>query len=227
MWFVSPPLERRLSGLSAAVVLPVVNVTTGNADAHSGSEELESGSLESLMVRYVEGDTSSFEELYRRLSPKLFGYLLRMTRQREQAEDLVQVTFSKVHRARDSYLKGAPLLPWVLAIARRSFFDARRRTKVRPEYLSSDGTMPEPETEPAILGNDVVEALELAMQQLPESYAEAIQLTKITGLSIAEASEVLGASKTAVKLRIHRGYKLLRKNLEAYGRDLLSEETPS
>jgi RNA polymerase sigma-70 factor (ECF subfamily) len=175
------------------------------------------------MVRYVEGESAAFEQLYRNLSPKLFGYLLRLTRQREQAEDLVQVTFSKIHRARDSYMKDAPLLPWVLAIARRSFFDAKRRTKVRPEYLSSDGVMPEPKTEEEALGNDVVEALEQAMHELPESYAEAIQLTKITGLSIAEAAEVLGTSKTAVKLRVHRGYKILRKNLEAYGRDLLPE----
>lgn len=176
------------------------------------------------MVRYVQGEPSAFEELYQRLSPRLFGYLLRLTRQREQAEDLVQITFSKVHRARDSYLKGAPLLPWVLAIARRSFFDAKRRTKVRPEYLSSDGSVPEPTVENDVLGNDVVEALERAMQDLPEAYAEAIQLTKITGLSIGEAAEVLGTSNTAVKLRVHRGYKLLRKNLEKYGRDLLPED---
>ena len=176
------------------------------------------------MVRYVEGDTVAFEELYRQLSPKLFGYLLRMTRQRDQAEDLVQITFSKIHRARESYLKGAPLLPWVLAIARRSFFDLKRRNKVRPEYLSQDGSLPEPPSEKAPLGNDVVEALELAMQRLPEAYAEAIQLTKITGLSLKEASEVLGASQTAVKLRVHRGYKQLRKNLEDYGRDHLPEE---
>jgi RNA polymerase sigma-70 factor (ECF subfamily) len=179
------------------------------------------------MVRYVEGDSQAFEDLYRKLSPKLFGYLLRLTRQREQAEDLVQITFSKLHRARESYLKGAPLLPWVLAIARRSFFDARRRSKVRPEYLSGDGVMPEPQTEQDALGNDVVEALERAMQDLPEPYAEAIQLTKITGLSIAEAADVLGTSNTAVKLRVHRGYKILRKNLERFGRDLLrAEGTP-
>lgn len=179
------------------------------------------------MGSYVEGDTQAFELLYRNLSPKLFGYLLRMTRQRELAEDLVQITFSKIHRARDSYLKGAPLLPWVLAIARRSYFDARRRTKVRPEYLSNDGVVPEPQKEDDPLGNDVVEALERAMQELPESYAEAIQLTKITGLSIAETAEVLGTSSTAVKLRVHRGYKMLRKNLEAFGRDLIPMEDAS
>jgi RNA polymerase sigma factor (sigma-70 family) len=205
----------------------MLDVTTPADSAVKSSGAPPPNSLEALMVRYVEGDGSAFEDLYRKLSPKLFGYLLRMTGQRDQAEDLVQITFSKIHRARDSYLKGAPLLPWVLAIARRSFFDSKRRSKVRPEYLSSDGTVPEPQNEEAPLGNDVVEALEKAMQDLPQPYAEAIQLTKITGLSIAEASEVLGTSKTAVKLRVHRGYKLLRQNLEAYGREFPAEESLS
>lgn len=219
MWIVSAPLA------SGSVVFSVQNVTTSVSLADS-SDSLPD-SLEGLMTRYVEGDARAFEELYRKLSPKLFGYLLRLTRHREQAEDLVQITFSKIHRARDRYLEGAPLLPWVLAIARRSFFDARRRTKVRPEYLSHDGVVPEPESDPGNLGSDVVEALEVAMQELPTAYAEAIQLTKITGLSISEAADVLGTSNTAVKLRVHRGYKILRKNLERFGRDLLDEETHS
>jgi RNA polymerase sigma-70 factor (ECF subfamily) len=61
-------------------------------------------------------------------------------------------------------------------------------------------------------------ALEQALDTLPEAYREAIQLTKISGLSIAEAAAVLGASETAVKLRVHRGYNLLRKELERFAR---------
>ncbi len=194
-----------------------------NELANSTSVE-QDDSIEGLMVRYVGGEMRAFERLYRVLSPRLFGYLLRLTRKRDEAEDLVQVTFSKIHRARESYLVGAPLLPWVFAIARRSFFDLRRRAKVRPEYLSNDGVMPEPVTEEDSLGNDVTDALEQALSKLPPNYSEAIQLTKISGLSIGEASDVLGCSKTAVKLRVHRGYKILRKELEEYGRDLLGEE---
>lgn len=174
--------------------------------------------IEELMVRYVEGDLAAFDEIYRQLSPKLFGYLMRLTRHQQRAEDLVQITLTKVHRARDSYLRGAPLLPWILAIARRSFYDERRRAKVRPEDLSHDGTMPEPRRTPEGVDNDVAEALELALSRLPPAYAEAIQLTKVTGLSIAEAAEVLGATRTAVKLRVHRGYKQLRNELEQYAR---------
>jgi RNA polymerase sigma-70 factor (ECF subfamily) len=62
------------------------------------------------------------------------------------------------------------------------------------------------------------DALEMALQKLPESYREAIELTKITGLSIQEAATVLGTTETAVKLRVHRGYNQLRKELEGFTR---------
>ncbi len=62
------------------------------------------------------------------------------------------------------------------------------------------------------------DALEIALQRLPESYREAIELTKITGLSIQEAASVLGTTETAVKLRVHRGYNQLRKELDSFQR---------
>jgi RNA polymerase sigma-70 factor, ECF subfamily len=179
---------------------------------------LEGLSLEGLMERYVDGDANAFDALYLRVSSKLFGYLVRLTRDRERAEDILQITFAKVHRARSSYLRGAPVLPWMLAIARRSFYDERRAKSVRAEDLSSDGTLPEPRPEESGLPTEIAEALERALDQMPEAYREAIQLTKITGLTVAEAAEVLGATPTAVKLRVHRGYEVLRTELDRFKR---------
>lgn len=180
--------------------------------------DIANGTVEALMEAYVDGSSPAFEALYRRISNTVYAYLLRLTRNRERAEDLLQVTFSKVHRARGSYLRGAPVLPWVLAIARRSFLDERRSARVRTEDLSSDGSLPEPPPEPTGVSPDVAAALERALDELPEAYREAIQLTKVSGLSIAEAASVLGASEAAVKLRVHRGYNLLRKQLETFSR---------
>ncbi len=174
--------------------------------------------LEELMERYVDGDASAFDALYQRVASKLFGYLLRLTRHRERAEDLLQITFAKVHRARDSYLRGAPVLPWMIAIARRSFRDERRAATSRSQDLRPDGQLPEPAPEPPAVPSDVSEALERALDNLPVQYREAIQLTKVTGLSMAEASEILGTTPTAVKLRVHRGYELLRRELERFNR---------
>lgn len=179
---------------------------------------LAESTSEQLMERYVDGEAEAFEFLYRRVSPNLMGYLLRLTRNRERAEDLLQITFSKIHRARGSFLKGAPVLPWILAIARRSFLDERRSAQVRTEDLSPDGSLPEQQHEERALPAELSDALEVALDRLPETYREAIVLTKITGLSVAEAATVLGSTETAVKLRVHRGYNQLRKELEQYSR---------
>ena len=187
-------------------------------DAPSGTRPLGT-TLEELMEQYVDGSATHSTSSIARVAPKLLAYLLRLTRNRERAEDLLQVTFAKVHRARGSYLRGAPVLPWMLAIARRSFFDERRAAKSRSEDLSSDGTLPEPAragSGPACRCSS--DALDRALSGLPESYREAITLTKITGLSVAEAAEVLGTTPTAVKLRVHRGYNQLRDRLEAFRR---------
>ena len=105
---------------AGSLVLPMGAVAAEALSPERVPSNDDASSLEELMVRYVEGDLEAFDHLYRRLSPRLFGYLLRLTRQREQAEDLVQITFAKIHRARQSYLKGSSPLPWALAIARRS-----------------------------------------------------------------------------------------------------------
>lgn len=177
-------------------------------------------SVEELMGAYVGGDPAAFDLLYRKISPQLLGYLIRLTRHRERAEDLLQVTFSKVHRARASYLPGAPVLPWVMAIARRSFYDELRAKKSRREELSHDGSLPEPKPAEEPVPADVSDALERALDALPDTYREAIQLTKITGLSMVEAASVLGTTPTAMKLRVHRGYRALRETLEKYQRDV-------
>lgn len=166
------------------------------------------------MEAYVGGDVAAFDELYRRVASPVFSYLLRLTRDRPRAEDLLQITFIKVHRARASYILGAPLIPWLLAIARRAFLDERRMKKSRYEDLSQDGKLPEQPQPVETVNDDVSDALARALDGLPENYRDAIHLTKITGLSLNEAADVLDTTPAAVKLRVHRGYNLMRERFE-------------
>jgi RNA polymerase sigma-70 factor, ECF subfamily len=192
--------------------------TVGAYGAGPADEEgLHSATLEHLMSAYVAGSERAFDELYRRLTPKVYGYLLRLARKPERAEDLVQVTYSKLHRARASYLAGAPLLPWVLAIARRAFFDESRALRSRREDLTNEGVLPEPSAT-ANEGTDTG-LLERGLAEIPEAYREAIVLTKITGLSLVEAAAVVESTPSAVKLRVHRGYKALRESMERLAQD--------
>src|SRR5262245_27346672 len=82
-----------------------------------------------LMQRYQAGDADAFRELYAFVAPRLLGYLTKLARSRPVADDLLQQTFLKVHRARAAYVPGADPLPWFYAIAHRTFLDEARRTK--------------------------------------------------------------------------------------------------
>jgi len=165
------------------------------------------------MEAYVHGDDAAFGQLHRRVSPSLHSYLLRLTRDRPRAEDLLQVTFVKMHRARCSYIPGAPPVAWIFAIARRAFLDERRTGKSRFEDLSPDGKLPECQ-ETKELSNDALrDTLTQALEGLPEKYRRAIHLTKIAGFSLTETANLLEITRAAVKLRVHRGYNLMRDQL--------------
>src|SRR5258708_6663302 len=79
------------------------------------------------MDRYAQGDDAAFSELYDALAPRLYGYLLRQTRNNARAEDLVQQTFLQMHCARGRFLRGADVVPWAFAIARRLMIAGFRR----------------------------------------------------------------------------------------------------
>lgn len=165
------------------------------------------------MERYVDGSVEAFDELYRRVSPKLFGYLLKLTRDVTLAEDILQSTFAKVHGARRAYLRGAPVVPWILVIARRTFLDERRAAPRRWETLSDDGSLPELGVDEPGEELEALQLLQRAMAALPPHYRDAIELTKLGGLSGVEAARQLATTHSAVKLRVHRGYQMLRQIL--------------
>src|ERR1700753_2419876 len=96
-----------------------------------------------LMQRYCDGDAGAFRALYAAVAPRLYGYLLKMSRERALADDLLQQTFLKVHRARGAYVRGADPLPWIYSIAHRTFIDAARKQKRAVVRVGSDDELPE------------------------------------------------------------------------------------
>jgi RNA polymerase sigma-70 factor (ECF subfamily) len=175
-----------------------------------------------LMQRYQDGDAQAFRELYALAAPRLFGYLMKLTRSRALADDLLQHTFLKVHRARATYVRGADPLPWMYSIAHRTFLDEVRKDKravVRtggddlPEVPAditgaSADRRDEPRADPAL-----AKAALDALADLPTGQREAVVLTKLEGKSVAEAAEITGATVGAMKVRAHRGYEALRRLL--------------
>jgi len=172
-----------------------------------------------LMARYCDGDASAFRELYALVSPRLYGYLMKMARSKALADDLLQQTFMKVHRARTAYIRGADPVPWIYSIAHRTFLDEARKTKRAVVRVGDDDTLPEvsadldgqtagSKDEPA--DPELVKTALDALAALPEHQRQAVVLTKLEGKSVAEAAEIAGTTVGAMKVRAHRGYEVLR-----------------
>ena len=181
---------------------------------------------DAAMERYSNGNDAAFAELYDAIAPRLLGFLRKATRDGSASEDLMQQTFLQIHQARGSFIPGAPVMPWALAIAKRLMIDSARRRRVELGLfahtpLDDDRMTCEPTA--AVLADDVLDArrLERRVQQkldaLPEIQRTAYQLVKQEGLSLKRAAEVLGTSVTAVKLRTHRAYQALRAVLREEG----------
>ncbi|HZX95905.1 MAG TPA: RNA polymerase sigma factor [Myxococcales bacterium] len=171
---------------------------------------------EELMSAYVAGDARAFEELFARLAPRIHGFFLRSFRDEGVADDLLQVTFMKMHRARERYRKDLRVTPWLFAIAARVRLDELRRRLRMPEDADEEALAradeqaprdPPPDTE----ARDAVRA---ALQALPESQRAVIHLHRYEGMTFAEIAQVLGTTPGAVKLRAFRGYETLRQQLK-------------
>jgi RNA polymerase sigma-70 factor (ECF subfamily) len=168
------------------------------------------------MERYASGDDDAFAEVYDALAPRLYGYLLRQTRDASRAEDLLQQTMLQLHRARDRFIPGAEVLPWAFAIARRLMIDAARKNK--RELLVSDlqeddvalGASTDPSADELVQAQQLAQRIELELRKLPANQRIAFELVKQEGLSLSEAAQTLGTTVAAVKLRAHRAYQSLR-----------------
>ncbi len=172
------------------------------------------------MDRYAAGDDTAFEELYDGLAPRLLAFLSRYTNDRARVEDVVQQTMLQMHRARGRFERGAHVLPWAFAIARRLLIDQHRRGGREVLSPSADDNPAEllaaldAPADELTIARELVERIEDQLRRLPENQRVAFELVKRDGLSHAEAATALGTTVAAVKLRAHRAYEALRRALD-------------
>ena len=174
---------------------------------------------DAAMERYAVGDDAAFEALYDSLATRLYRYIRRHVPDAHRADDLLQETFLRMHKARGTFLLGAAVLPWAFAIARRLVLDEVRHNRRAPRVVDDDDPIASSPAGTTERPEDMVEAREFAQRfldtlaRLPESQRTTFELLKQDGLTLAEAAAVLGVTVTAVKLRAHRAYEALRTTL--------------
>ncbi|MCZ8175863.1 MAG: sigma-70 family RNA polymerase sigma factor [Burkholderiaceae bacterium] len=166
--------------------------------------------LRPLWLRAQAGDEAAYREALQRIATRLRAYLRRrMQSLPDELEDLVQETLLALHLQRGTHDPALPVSAWVLAIARHKLVDLWRR-RGRQEALHD----PLDDVDEAWLAQPEPEAgtardLAVLLAGLSPAQRDAIVLTKIEGLSVAEASARTGASESAIKVQVHRGLKKL------------------
>jgi RNA polymerase sigma-70 factor (ECF subfamily) len=178
-------------------------------DQRSGERELLA-----LMERYQHGDREAVDELVRQLSPPLLRFFVYSRVPPNDVEDMLQDCWIRIHRSRHTYQAGAPVVPWVFAIARHTRLDGYRKRRRRESKEVLVETLPEvarPAEPSAAL--DPEEFTQL-LADLPESQREVILMLKVSGMSLEEVARATSSTLGAIKQKAHRAYTKLRQVLE-------------
>lgn len=159
--------------------------------------------VESLRARKA----GAFDAMYRRYGPRIWAFLVRLSRDHATAEDLYQETWIAAARRCHELAPQSDLRAWLFTIARNKhrshgrflFFDFRRRAALMAE-ASSEVTQPDE----VASGRARAAALERALAQLAEPHREVLLLCVIEGLETSEVAQVLGLKDEAVRKRLSR-----------------------
>ncbi len=163
---------------------------------------------EQAMLAVSNGDLDKAAVLYERYKKPVLGYFYRNTVRNETAEDLMQQVFFRVINYRKSFSEGYTFKPWLFRIARNVLQDAVQKNKI--SFTSLDEGLGFQEEEEMYTTEQEAQ-LKIALQKLPDEYREVILLSRYEELKYDEIAAVLQISTALVKVRVHRGLKILRE----------------
>jgi RNA polymerase sigma-70 factor (ECF subfamily) len=164
------------------------------------------------MERYQQADPEAPADLINALSPALLRFFRSQSASREQADDLLQETWMRIHRVRHTYRPGEPVLPWVYAIARRVRVDGYRRSRRVTMHETAMEILPEIPQSPERPTS--LPDFETLMAAPPETQREVITMLKVGGLTLEEVARATSSTVGAVKQKAHRAYDTLRTLLQ-------------
>lgn len=192
-------------------------------------QELNLLTDEELILEFQKSnDQRAFEILVERFKNPLINFVFRFLGDYEACVDVVQDTFVKVYRYKDSYTSVAKFSTWIYTIAgnlarseyrrrkRNSFFSINNYGEEGENYEIPDNQLrPDVEADSKFKAQKIQEAL----LKLKEVYREAVILRDIQGLTYEEIAEILGIEEGTVKSRINRGRAQLQKYLKNIYKD--------
>lgn len=156
--------------------------------------------------------TGQFDTGVTEFAGKLRAFIRARVSDDATADDLTQETLLKVYRSRASLRDEERLEAWLYRIARRTLIDYYRKRRPSEELPAS--LKSESEDELSAIRDGVLISTIRFMEELPDAYRIPLQLSELEGLTTAEIAGHLDLSLTAVKSRIGRGRRMLKKMLQ-------------
>jgi len=178
-----------------------------------------------LLPAVAQGNVSAFEELYDRYSPAVYGLLLRILANADDAQEVLQETFVKAWSSAAMFdgLRGSEVA-WLISIARSRGIDRLRSRRTRVEREDQAGR--EISIFPSFVENatgvdDAIQsqerqAVRSALAELPEAQRIALELAYFEGLSQSEIATRLDQPLGTIKTRMQLGMKKMRERLAAF-----------
>jgi RNA polymerase sigma-70 factor (ECF subfamily) len=158
----------------------------------------------------------------------LYNLALKITRNEDDAQDLVQETFMRAYRFFDKYEPGTNCKAWLYRILKNTFINHYRKQHRRPSEVDFDAIEETQETqvkqtglkqgdpEETLLNSMLKRDVRQAFDQLPQDYREALFLSLVEGFSYREIAEIMKCPIGTVMSRIHRGRKLMQRELKGH-----------
>lgn len=168
------------------------------------------------MAQAQKGDESAYQQLLADIYPIIQKFLLRKFGPLGTSEDIAQECLIAIHKARHTYDPKRPFQPWMFAVIRYKSIDFMRKKQKQwqREVLDDEyvATYRASDTNTQI--EEERERVQEALSCLPPDMKRAVVLTKIEGLDTKEAALKEGISQVALRSRVSRAYKVLRKKME-------------
>ena len=169
-----------------------------------------------VLEQFAAGDLNAFETLFRQHQAEVYGWMMRIVRDPAAAEDLTIETFWRIYRAHARFDPGRSFGAWARRIATNVAIDFLKTARIRETRLD-ENFVPTARVSPSdfnpAMQHETRERTRRAFQQLPAKLRAVATLSLIEDVPHREIAEALNISTAAVKSRLFRAVRILRRKL--------------
>jgi len=172
-----------------------------------------------LVERLRRGDADAFDEVYAAFNTRLFTFLVRLSRRRDVAEDLLEETWLRLVKHARRLEAGTRLGAWLFTVARNLHVSYIRSRMLEDSAAASliglwPFSLERSSPFEAAAASELERRIERALAAMPSASREVLLLVAVAGLDHSDAADICGITPEALRQRLHRAREMLTKLLE-------------